>query len=443
MLQVEEATAWWRPESAGPRMSVRASGSEVAFGGLVAFTAILLLSPQSWFPVLKVLRIAFLAAAVAIGAHVIERTVRQRPATVFNPELGIALALVAWAVLTIPASVWPGGSVSVLTDHYLKAMTFFWLIGTLVTTTKRLRTLAWTLVLCALPLAVTGLVNYLEGVFIPNPVAGVQRIYGYTSGLAGNPNDLALMLNLIMPIAGALVLSSRRVLTRLVSAIALLLCLTAVIVTFSRAGFLTLAAIVIASVGVLVRRRAPGPAAAVLLVALCVPPLLPDGYLARLSTITDMTTDRTGSAQGRWRDTVVAAGVFAENPIIGAGIGQDILVLNKERGETWRQVHNVYLQYAVDLGLPGALLFIWLHVMCFRSARAVEKKSASVPALRQLAYLAAGVQVSLLAFGVAALFHPIAYHFYFFCVGGLAIALKNAYRTDIRRVQPARLARNV
>jgi O-antigen ligase len=183
---------------------------------------------------------------------------------------------------------------------------------------------------------------------------------------------------------------------------------------------------------VLFQRRARFAALLLLLAALAVPPLLPQNYLARLSTITDMTTDRTGSAQGRWRDTVVAAGVFVESPIVGVGLGQDILALNKERGATWRRVHNAYLQYAVDLGLPGVLLFVWLHVRSFLSARAVEKRSAKVAAFHELGSLAAGVEVSLIAFGVAAFFHPIAYQFYFFSVAGLAVALKNAYRTEAR-----------
>ena len=39
-------------------------------------------------------------------------------------------------------------------------------------------------------------------------MSAVQRIAGYTggSGLAANPNDLALMLNLLIPIAAALLL---------------------------------------------------------------------------------------------------------------------------------------------------------------------------------------------------------------------------------------------
>ena len=424
---------WWRPPIYKQPSAVvtAAAGSNLAFMALVAFTVILLLSPQAWFPALKVIRIAFLAAGAAMAAHVIDRTIHRQPITPLSPEIGIALVLVCWAVLTIPLSYWPGGSVRVLVDHYLKAVAFFWLIGAIVTNTDRLRIFSWTLVLCSIPLAATGVSNYLSGGQLSTGVRGFTRIQGYMggSGLTSNPNDLALMLNLIIPIAGALVWITRGA-TRVVAGSALLLGVAAVILTFSRAGFLTLAAAFVMFLAVLARRRAPGAAVGMLLLALCVPPLLPDGYMARLSTITNIEEDRTGSAQGRWNDTKIAAGVVANNPIIGVGIGQDVLAMNEERADTWRRVHNVYLQYGVDLGIPGMLLFIWLHVLCFRIARAVEHRAADNPAHRDLALLAAGVQISLVAFAVAAMFHPIAYQFYFFSIAGLAVALRNAWRTE-------------
>lgn len=434
---------WWRsPGCARPRVAMTATPtSSVAFIALVSFTVILLLSPQAWFPVLKVIRLAFLAASIAIAAHVVERTIRRQAITPFSPEIGIALMLVCWSVLTIPLSSWPGGSVLVLVDHYLKAVAFFWLIGTIVTSTDRLRGLAWTLVLCSIPLAATGISNYLAGGQLSTGVRGFTRIQGYMggSGLTSNPNDLALMLNLIVPVAGALVCITRGV-SRGVAASALLLGVAAVILTFSRAGFLTLAASFVMLLAVLVRRKAPGAAIGLLLLAVCVPPLLPDGYTARLGTIANIDEDRTGSAQGRWTDTVIAAGVVAKNPIVGAGIGQDILAMNAERADTWRRVHNVYLQYGVDLGIPGMLLFIWLHVLCFRTARAVETRAAREPAHRDLAVLAAGVQISLVAFAVAAMFHPIAYQFYFFSIAGLAVALRSTWLTETGAAQPVRSA---
>jgi hypothetical protein len=53
--------------------------------------------------------------------------------------------------------------------------------------------------------------------------------------------------------------------------------------------------------------------------------------------------------------------------------------------------------------------------------------------MRDLTIFAAGVQIALVAFAVAAFFHPIAYQFYFFCVAGLAVAVKNAFRAEVRQ----------
>jgi probable O-glycosylation ligase (exosortase A-associated) len=409
----------------------------VAFRALVAFTVILLLSPQIYFPILGSMRIAFLAAGLAIGAHVIDRTMRQRAITPMYTEIGIALSLVVWSVVTIPLSYWPGGSVEVLTDHYLKAIAFFWLLGTVTTNLARARTLAWTLVLCSIPLAATGMHNYFVGMFLSTGVPGLKRIYGYDggSGLVGNPNDLALMLNLIIPITAAAALGARRRWMKWLAWSTLGLSAVTVILTFSRAGFLTLLTTFVMFLVILARRKSPAAAAVLMIAALAVPPLLPHGYIDRLSTITNIATDRTGSAHGRWDDLHLAGEVILTNPVIGVGIGQDVLALRDERGTGWTSVHNAYLQYAVDLGIPGFLLFVWLHISCFRSARAVEKRTSGDPALRELAQLGQGVQIALLSFAVAAFFHPIAYQFYFFTIGGLAIALKNACRNEIGQAQ--------
>ncbi len=418
-----------------------AAGASIAFMALVAFTAILLLSPQQWVPVLKVIRIAFLAAGFAMVAHVVERTIHRQAITPLSPEIGIALVLVGWAVLTLPMSVWPGGSVRVLMDHYLKAVAFFWLLGTIINSTDRLRTMGWTLVLCSIPLAGTGISNYFSGEVLSTGVSGFTRIAGYTggSGLAGNPNDLALMLNLIVPIAAVLVFITKGPM-RLVALGALLLAIAAIVLTFSRAGFVTLAASFLMLLLVLVRRKSVGTAIGLLLLVVCVPPMLPAGYTDRLSTITNIEADKTGSAQGRWSDMQAAVEVVAKNPVIGVGIGQDILAMNEQRGDDWTQVHNAYLQYAVDLGIPGVLLFAWLHLLCYRTARAVEKRAFKEPGHHDLALLAAGIQVSLVAFLVAAMFHPIAYQFYFFSVAGLAVALRNCWLSEAGTVTVARRA---
>ncbi len=95
---------WWRPAATRVTAAVDTASacSPIAFYALVAFTVILLLSPQAWFPVLKLIRIALLAAGIAMAAHVVERTVHRQPVTPMSPELGVVLALVAWSVITLP-----------------------------------------------------------------------------------------------------------------------------------------------------------------------------------------------------------------------------------------------------------------------------------------------------------------------------------------------------
>ena len=94
-------------------------------------------------------------------------------------------------------------------------------------------------------------------------------------------------------------------------------------------------------------------------------------------------------------------------------------------------MHNAYFEYAVDLGLPGGLLFIGLLVASLRTARRVEIRAVREPLRRDLSIMASGVRIALTAFAVGALFHPIAYQFYFFCLAGLAVALKRVYRSEL------------
>jgi len=437
MVDSRAGAIWWRPdaEAAAPATAFPgAGGKSLAFGGLVFFTVVLLLSPQTFFPVLKTIRIALLASGVAIGAHMMDATVRREPATPSGAETSIAFALLGWTVLTVPFSMWPGGSVAVLTDQFIKALVFFWMIAAMVTNRERLTTFAWSLTICSIPLAMSALVHFAKGDFLSTGTS-IKRIEGY-AGLSGNPNDLALTLNLMIPFTCALLVTTSSWLKRAVAACALFLSVPAVIVTFSRAGFLTLVAIAVMGTICFLRRGAFVPAIGVIVVALAITPVLPKGYVERLSTIVDIDADPTGSAQGRWTDYQVATDVVIANPILGVGLGQDILALNAARGHaTWRSVHNAFLEYAVDLGIPGILLFLSLLFASFGTARRIERFTSRTRRLWDVSVFAGAAQVALVAFAVAAFFHPIAYQFYFFCVAGLAVALKAVSRNEARQIE--------
>ena len=193
-------------------------------------------------------------------------------------------------------------------------MAFFWLLGTLCRRPRVSRVLAWALVLCSIPLAATGLKNYLSGGFLSTGVPGFQRIYGYKggSGIAGNPNDLALMLNLIIPIAGGAAPGCTARGDAVDRRGALVLSAIAVIVTFSRAGFLTLAATFVMFLVVLALAAAPwqGDAAAGGAGFRCWPSCPRATPIASARSPTSRA-DRTGSAEGRWQDFQIALDIVS------------------------------------------------------------------------------------------------------------------------------------
>jgi len=411
---------WWRPI---PKQLARDGvvGGEgvttgpVAFRSLMVLMGIVMLAPQAIFPALAPLRIALLTAGVAIGAHVFECSSAGRPIIFVTREMRIAVALLSWALLTIPFSLWPGGSVALFTDQFLKALVLFGLIANTVVTMARFRQFAWGISLMTAPIAATAIMNYKH-------LGGSQRISGYEGGLTSNPNDLALTLNIVMPFILVLVGLTRRPVLRTVLLACVGLNIIAVILTFSRGGFITLAVILAVTVAKLLWSRKRALGVAFLAISLLCLPLLPRSYWHRLTTIADIDSDETGSAQARRWSTFASFRFVLTHPVVGAGIGSDIQALNQENSSSWHAVHNVYLQYAVDLGLPGVALFLALFATCLAAASTALTGIERGRKAWELGQLAHATRLSLIAFGVAGLFHPVAYNFYFYYLAGLASA---------------------
>jgi len=442
----ETGAEWWRPDAVAltqvqagwPAVApIPVAASPVPFWAVMGFTFILLFAPQSYVPALASFRIALIAALIGIVAYLYDRFIHGRPLMMRVREMWITAYLVGWAVLTIPFSSWPGGSLSFLLDQYFKTLTIFWLLSHTVVTVARLRHVAWGLSLMAVGLAAMAAANFLSGTFMAESSL-LPRLVGNNAALTKNPNDLALMINLILPLSVALFLIHREPLARALLLGAILLELVTVIITYSRAGFLTLAATFTIYLWKLRNRPERSWAWSALLVAFLCVPLLPSSYFDRLSTITDIKADQTGSAQERWNDTAAAFNYVLAHPIVGGGVGMNTLALNEARGVAWRAVHNVYLEYAVDLGVPGLTLFLLLLIGCVKSVMCVQRSTARVTALRDLFLLAEGIQVSLVAFAVAGPFHPVSYNFYFYYVAGLAVAAKAVYQTSVGQLAPDR-----
>ena len=148
--------------------------------------------------------------------------------------------------------------------------------------------------------------------------------------------------------------------------------------------------------------------------------LAPEGYSDRMASTTDFSKDDTGSANARYELTKDAFRQSLEHPL-GIGLGMNSLLQAEEHG-SWSTVHNVYLQIATELGIISAIVFI---VLLWKLIAGMRRISSSPKAADgRLALLAEATEVSLVAFAVGGVFHPVAYNFSFYIIAGIAVAVK-------------------
>jgi probable O-glycosylation ligase (exosortase A-associated) len=423
---------WWRPDAralpvARQRAIVKLPG-RFAFAAIAAYTIVLVAAPQEFVEPLRPLRLALVFALLGVMAHISDRALERVPHPPASREVRLVGALLAWAIVTMPLSYWPGGSFAALLDVYLKSVAVFVLLGAVVNTRARIIVLFWILSGCVLIVALTALRHYATGVYLPGAPG---RIAGYgETGMAGNPNDLALLCCIVLPLMMALVRVTKSLLLRGAALAMALTSVAAVIATFSRGGFIALLSLAVLLVWRARRQTRLAILAGVVVVAGLTAVLAPEGYGDRLATVFNTESDSTGSAQDRWRDMVAATRYVASHPLVGAGLAMDYLALNEMRGQAWVMVHNAYLSHAVDLGLPGLALYVALLVSAIVGVGRVARASRERADGGALASLAGSVLVSLITFAIAASFYPIAYHPFFYYLAGLGVALQRIHALE-------------
>jgi O-antigen ligase len=174
--------------------------------------------------------------------------------------------------------------------------------------------------------------------------------------------------------------------------------------------------------------------------------MMPGGYGNRIYTIFDSTADVTGSSEARWTSMVDAFKVMLQHPLLGVGLRQHGLAFfDQKESWQWTGVHNVYLEIGADLGIPALGIYLVLLWKLFLGVRRLQSGLRDAPGTREIRGLAVGIEAALAGFAVAAMFHPVAYHFYFFYIAGFAVALIEIGRrfTDAVPNNPIRDSRPV
>jgi hypothetical protein len=403
--------------SASPIRSTFAGRHEIAYRGLILFTILLYLRPNDLlpigtFPVVKILTIGTLAI------FFFDRLGQGGPLSIMPQPFRYLLVLNVLAVISIPMGLDPSASFAAFTDLFLKILLIFLLMINVVTSFRRLRFIIEVTVVSATIVGAMTLADFAQG----KNLVEYYRATGALGGIFANPNDLALSMNMLIPFAIYLGLTRPRM--RFMYFVCGMLLGATSVVTYSRAGFLSMA-IGGAFFLVKISRRYPA--------ALGVGAVGAFGLLAsspgRIFTIFSGgggNTSAADSASQRWdliKRSFEAAGVNPFRWLFGVGIDNFHIVSYKELVN-----HNAYLQVFNEIGLPALCFYILFLSSVVAVSTRIVKRYRRDRRYRQVWLMAVAIQTSLVVYVIGSFFASVAYLWYVYYPAAFAVCLQQLLR---------------
>lgn len=403
---------------------LRRRGHTLSFAGLFLFSIVLYLRPYELFPALSGFRqMAFYTGIVTLSIYAATQLSLEGNLTARPKEINLALLLLVAALLSMPLSGDPGEAWKTFNEMLLKTILIFVVIVNVVRTEMRLKLLLLLVLGVSIYLSINAIDDYRAGIFATGAAETHDlRIGGRIKGLFENSNDLAMHLVSMIPIAVALGLSGRNPFKRLIYFGVTGLMVAAVIVTFSRGGFIGLVAATFVLVRRLGRKNRVATTGALVFAVILFLALAPGAYSGRLSTIFNSSADLTSSSSQRTEVLKRSVWVALRYPLFGVGIG-NFHYKSPRNLET----HNAYTQVASEMGLAAMLVYVLFLIYPIRRMRLIENESYHQPDRRRFYYLSIGLQASLIGFMFSSFFGAVAYQWYVYYLVAYAVCLHRLF----------------
>jgi O-antigen ligase len=332
------------------------------------------------------------------------------------PQIKYIIAIFVLALLSIPSSKWPGGSLDFFLNSFSILLLFIYLLIWCVNNEDELNKLCWSFVLSVLIIDITALVN-------PSLVKG--RVFVSSTY---DPNDMALLLVIAFPLMFYM-MENHSGWKKLLLAVTQMMTLMIILKTGSRGGMVALVA-VLAIIALqkgsgYIARRLPILA---LLVFIALSSATPE-HMERFGTIFSMGSDYNMTTNGGrleiWKRGIA---ILLHNPLLGCGVGQYETANGMMHGGTWQTAHNSFIQIGAELGIMGLVLFVLMLKRSITSLRESELKI-------EKSWLAKGTLTALYGFCVGGFFLSWAYYNATYFLIALAIIIqKIALNNELNHV---------
>ena len=358
---------------------VRVTRGKLCFSLLLLFVLSLYAIPAQMFPALAAWHPAQIIAVSALLLLVIEKMTLHESFVLIWPEGYLLVAFVGAAALSTFSAFWPLRAYEAAVD-LLRILIAYLLIVNTVVTEARLRAFLFTMVIGGLFPAVGTLNGYFHGDLLEGRAHWI--------GIFGNPNELAYILVMVVPIAA--VLASRvRFSLRILLWAAIALYVSAIYLTQSRGSLMGLAGVMLL---LAIRQRG-------VILKIAMGALLLGGLAFTVSSWTrsDGATTQGYTFQQRIATLKAGGAMFAAHPIVGVGIDCAIVAFplyapNEFKAKGALVIHNTIVQALSETGVLGFIPFALLIACGLYHARQVSLSSALQPVGRRMAV---GLEISL------------------------------------------------
>ena len=249
-------------------------------------------------------------------------------------------------------------------------------------------------------------------------------------GWFANSSEFGIQMAIYVPLAMAFVASLRQYWGRIKKLFFYLMPFTGIftIAATSSRG----AQLAIAGVGIwfIIKSRLGLKAmAGILLLGWILYMVIPPAQLARFES---MGEDETSASRLLYWD--IGMGVFADNPLLGVGFRSwrdycaSVVNMNVE-GERLAclEVHNTYIQAAVELGIGGIVLFLLMIIYVF-VLNARTRNYARTNENKFILYMAHGLDGGLIGLIISGTFVSVLWYPFFWFQMGMAVALNEISR---------------
>ena len=388
-----------------------------AYFGLVLFMVVYFARPEDWIPGLAAVPLAKITGVLILFGLVFSfKNIRWHMP--WEVIFLILLVVQLWLAAAF-SPVWRGGAFNVMLD-FSKVLPLGIVIYGAVRSMKRLRWILFVQAASVAAIAITSIVNahILRG-----------RLQGVLSGMYGNSNDLALVIDLSLPLCLALALTTGSYWKKFAWTTAMLAMIYAVFLTASRAGAIALVVVVLVSLwqlGVKSHRFY-----LLLLVPVAVLVIMLSSGNALLKRFDQMNTDAPTnknnseafeSAQQRKELMIQSLKITAQHPLFGVGPGNFEIVSG-----VWRVSHNSYTQISSEGGIPAFLLYL---LILWRGSANLKDVSNYRKTGKKIRLFSMALQASLAAYLVGSFFASVAYQLFPYCLVAYTSALRLIMQRD-------------